>query len=170
MTTEHTDTDWPWSLTDDSADLVRPRSLTVDRSPSAERARQMVRLAQLPYTFWDTGEQKYLESAVDTGFVDNTLPLGRPQGFAGPAFASTAFRAAVPDLTCELADVLILEDMITARLVFRGHFTGSLQGTDGAGQTIEFNAIEIQHVSEEKIINGWHTEDNLAFLQQIGLA
>ncbi|WP_042365263.1 ester cyclase [Streptacidiphilus neutrinimicus] len=53
-------------------------------------------------TFWGTGEQKYLESAVDTGFVDNILPPGRPQGIAGPAFASTAFRAGVPDLTCEL--------------------------------------------------------------------
>jgi predicted ester cyclase len=170
MSSTAPDPSWPWSLVNDSPDLVRPQDLTVDRSLPAERAARLVHLAQLLYTFWHTGEGKYLDAAVDGGFTDNTLPPGRPQGVTGPAVASANFRTAVPDLSCELADVLIVGDKITARLVFRGHFTGTLDGTQGSGQEIRFNAIDIQHAGADRIVEDWHIEDNLTFLQQIGLA
>ncbi|MGW2547340.1 ester cyclase [Kitasatospora sp. NPDC001574] len=118
----------------------------------------------------NTGEQRHLDAAVDRGFRDNTLPDGRPQGPAGPAFASRTFRAAVPDLTCELADLLITGDMITARLVFRGHFTGVFDGVAGRGQRVEFNAIDIQHVGTDRITEDWHIEDDRTLLAQLGAA
>ena len=157
----------PWDLVDGSADLVRPLALSVDRSLPPERAAHLVHLAQLLYTFWNTGEERYLRAAVDDRFRDNTLPPGRPQGTAGPVFASRTFRAAVPDLSCELSDVLIVGDKIVARLVFRGLFTGALDGTPGRGQAIEFNAIDIQHVGADRIIEDWHIEDNQALMAQL---
>lgn len=160
---------WPQRLVDRSPHLVQPGSLTVDRSLGEHRAAQMVHLTQQLYTFWNTGRQSYLDAAVDSRFKDNTLPTGRPQGPAGPAFASRNFRAAVPDLTCELSDVLVTGDKITARLVFRGHFTGAFNGISGKGQTVEFNAIDIQHVGAEKIIEDWHIEDNQTLLGQLGV-
>nr|WP_201784681.1 ester cyclase [Nonomuraea pusilla] len=160
---------WPWNLVDRSPGLVRPKALTVDRSIGARRAAREVRLAQLLYTFWDTGDRKYLDAAVGPGFRDNTLPPGRPQGIEGPLFASKRFRAAVPDLTCELADVLVAGDRITARLVFRGHFTGTFAGVAGKGQAVEFNAIDIQHAGHDKIIEDWHIEDNQTLLTQLGV-
>ncbi|MGA5823159.1 ester cyclase [Kitasatospora sp. NPDC094028] len=162
-------TAWPQRLIDRSPDLVQPKALTVDRSIGARRAAQEVHLAQQLYTFWNTGRQRYLDAAVDPRFRDNTLPAGRPQGPAGPAAASKTFRAAVPDLTCELADVLVTGDRITARLVFRGHFTGTFDGTRGQGQNVEFNAIDIQHVGTDRIVEDWHIEDNAALLAQLGV-
>ncbi|GAA1986261.1 ester cyclase [Catenulispora subtropica] len=162
-------TSWPWKLVDSSGDLVVPKALTVDRSIGERRARLEVRLAQQLYTFWNTGQAQYLDAAVSPAFRDNTLPSGRPQGPSGPLFASKNFRAAVPDLSCELADVLITGDKITARLVFRGHFTGTFNGIQGAGQTIDFNAIDIQHVGTDQIIEDWHIEDNETLLTQLGV-
>ncbi|MEU3445334.1 ester cyclase [Streptomyces griseoincarnatus] len=161
---------WPWKLVDTSPDLVRPMALTVDRSIGDRGAALEVRLAQQLYTFWNTGEKKYLDLAVSPDFRDNTLPPGRPQGPAGPVFASEHFRAAVPDLTCELSDLLITGDKITARLVFRGHFTGSYNGVPGKGQTVDFNAIDIQHVGARQIVEDWHIEDNQTLLSQLGVA
>ncbi|MEU7163904.1 ester cyclase [Streptomyces morookaense] len=160
---------WPHRLVDRSPGLVQPKTLTVDRSIGARRAAQEVHLAQQLYTFWNTGQQKYLDAAVSPQFKDNTLPAGRPQGPAGPVFASKNFRAAVPDLTCELSDVLITGDKITARLVFRGHFTGSFNGVRGKGQKVGFNAIDIQHVGTDKITEDWHIEDNETLLTQLGV-
>ncbi|MFE1191348.1 ester cyclase [Streptomyces olivaceoviridis] len=160
---------WPWKLVDGSPDLVRPAALTVDRSIGERRAVLEVRLAQQLYTFWNTGEEKYLDASVSPDFVDNTLPPGRPQGPEGPVFASRNFRAAVPDLTCELADLLITGDKITARLVFRGHFTGTFDGVHGKGQKVDFNAIDIQHVGERQIVEDWHIEDNQTLLSQLGV-
>ncbi|MEU4116793.1 ester cyclase [Kitasatospora sp. NPDC028055] len=160
---------WPQNLIDRSPDLVQPKALTVDRSLGTRRAAQEVRLAQQLYTFWNTGQQRYLDAAISPQFRDNTLPSGRPQGPAGPLFASKNFRVAVPDLTCELSDVLVAGDRITARLVFRGHFTGTFDGVRGRGQAVEFNAIDIQHVGTDRIVEDWHIEDNQALLAQLGI-
>ncbi|MGW3045458.1 ester cyclase [Kitasatospora sp. NPDC001159] len=159
---------WPQRLIDRSPDLVQPKTLTADRSIGERRAAQEVHLAQQLYTFWNTGQQRYLDAAIDPRFKDNTLPAGRPQGPAGPVLASRNFRAAVPDLSCELSDVLVTGDRITARLVFRGHFTGTFNGVRGKGQNVEFNAIDIQHVGTDRIIEDWHIEDNETLLAQLG--
>ncbi|MER7674843.1 ester cyclase [Kitasatospora sp. NPDC096128] len=160
---------WPQNLIDRSPDLVQPKSLTADRSLGTRRAAQEVHLAQQLYTFWNTGQQRYLDAAVSPRFRDNTLPPGRPQGPAGPLFASRNFRVAVPDLTCELSEVLVTGDRITARLVFRGHFTGTFAGVRGQGQSVDFNAIDIQHVGTDRIVEDWHIEDNEALSAQLGV-
>ncbi|MDV6264574.1 ester cyclase [Rhodococcoides yunnanense] len=160
-------TDQP--LVDSAADLVAPGTVNIGDAPVTDRTREVVRIAQTLYTFWNTGDTAYLDRAVDPGFVDNTLPPGRPQGPAGPVEASDTFRAAVPDLTCELADLYVTGDTFTARLIFRGHFTGTYDGRTGAGQPIDFGAIDIQHVGDARIDADWHLEDNLTFLQQAEL-
>ncbi|MFE7592271.1 ester cyclase [Kitasatospora sp. NPDC057512] len=161
--------DWPQRLIDRSPGLVQPKALTVDHSIGARRAAQEVHLAQQLYTFWNTGQRRYLDAAISPRFRDNTLPPGRPQGPAGPVLASANFRAAVPDLTCELSDLLVTGDRITARLVFRGHFAGTFDGVRGQGQSVDFNAIDIQHVGTDRITEDWHIEDNTTLLAQLGV-
>jgi predicted ester cyclase len=157
-------------LVDHSAGLVVPASVHTATGADLAKARAVVHTAQLIYTFWNTGDTTFLDQAVNPDFRDNTLPAGRPQGPAGPIAASAAFRTAVPDLTCQLADLYVTGDTFTARLVFQGHFTGTDRGIKGRGQPINFNAIDIQHVgAESRIIEDWHLEDNLTFLQQAGL-
>lgn len=160
----------PTSLLDRTPGLVKPGAVHIGAGEPTERARHVVETAQLLYTFWDTGEQRYLDRSVADTFRDNTLPAGRPQGPSGPVAASKTFRAAVPDLTCELADLYVVGDTFTARLVFRGHFTGSYNGIRGRGQRIAFDAIDIQNLGDgNRITQDWHLEDNLTFLQQAQL-
>lgn len=157
-------------LVDRTHGLVEPGTVQVDRSLDTGAARRAVGVAQELYTFWDTGDRTHLDRAVDPSFVDRTLPAGRPQGPDGPVAASAGFRAAVPDLRCELADLYVTGDTITARLVFRGRFTGEYEGVRGRGQVIEFGAIDIQHIGGSgRIVEDWHLEDNLTFLRQAGI-
>ncbi|MDO9408869.1 ester cyclase [Patulibacter sp.] len=164
----------PWrtgtdaDLIDRSPGLVRPRHLVVDAGLSEARARECVRLAQELYTFWDTGDVRHLRRAVVADFRDNTPPPGRAQGRAGVVAASRAFRAAVPDLRCELHDLAIAGDRITARQVYRGRFTGVYDGVHGRGQSVRFDAIDIQRVGRTRIVEDWHLEDTSAFLRQLG--
>ena len=107
--------------------------------------------------------------AVSQHFKDNTLPEGRPQGFKGLLFASKNFRTAVPDLTCTIEDLLVAKDKVTARLSFKGHNTGPISGSKPSRKAVSFFAIDILHIKEGKIIEDWHLEDNLTFLQQTGI-
>jgi predicted ester cyclase len=140
-----TDTITAESLLDPRPELVKPRSLTVDGSLDPGRARHLVRTGQALYTFW-------------------------PQGIDGPAAASANFRAAVPDLACELSDLLVAGDKLAVRLRFTGSFTGAFNGIAGAGQPVDFIAFDIQQVGPDRITEDWHLEDNLTFLLQAGLA
>lgn len=158
------------SLIDPSPELIQPVSLTVDGGLDAQRARQMVRIGQALYTFWRTGDVRWLHEAVDPSFTDNTLPHGRPQGIDGPAAASAAFRAAVPDIACELSDLLVIGDKLAVRLRFTGHFSGTFNHIKGEGQPVDFIAFDIQHVGTDRITEDWHLEDNLTFLLQAGIA
>lgn len=72
-----------------------PKSITIDKGLSASQARVMQETALYYYAFWNTGRQQYLDKALAPGFVDNTLPKGRPQGPSGPVLASRTFRNGV---------------------------------------------------------------------------
>ncbi len=81
--------------------LPLPKSVVIDRSVPASQREAMALAARRYYAFWDTGDVLYANAVLAPDFVDRTLPPGRPQGRAGPVFASKNFRTAVPDLHTE---------------------------------------------------------------------
>jgi predicted ester cyclase len=149
------------------SNLIKPLSMTIDHSLSKKKADELIHATRLLYTFWNTGDAKYLDAVVSPKFIDNTLPKGRPQGPSGIKFASANFRKAVPDLQCSLKDVLIVGDKVAARMVFTGTFKGEFMGHAPTNEPIEFFAIDILHIKNGKLIEDWHLEDNLTLLQQL---
>src|SRR5258705_3759516 len=105
-------------LVDHSAGLVVPASVHTATGADLAKTRTVVHTAQLIYTFWNTGDTTFLDQAGSPDFRYNTLPTGRPHGPAGPIAASAAFRTAIPDLTCQLADLYVTGDRFTPRLAF----------------------------------------------------
>ncbi|MCZ8518538.1 ester cyclase [Paenibacillus caseinilyticus] len=149
-------------------DLPQPRTLTADASLSRQEAEAMVQAAQRFYGFWDTGREDLLPQTVVPHFIDHTLPKGRPQGPEGLAFASRGFRQAVPDLHCIIEELTVAGDRVTARLSFTGTHTGEFAGAKATGKPIRFMAIDMLRIKEGKLVEDWHLEDNLTFMQQIG--
>jgi predicted ester cyclase len=102
-------------------------------------------------------------------FLDYTLPPGRPQGPEGPLAASRQFRAAVPDLSCEVEELLVVGEKVTARLRFRGTFTGTFGERQGSSQPIDFIAFDVLGIRDGRVAANWHLEDNLTLMQQLGV-
>lgn len=148
--------------------LVEPETVVVDRSLPKDRLDSQLLAARRYDTFWTSGDEALARAALAPGFIDRTLPSGRPQGVAGPLAASKAFHAAVPDLHCTVEQMIVAGDRVVAHLHFRGHFTGQFKGMHGKGQAIDFIATDIYRIAEGRIAENWHLEDNLTFLQQIG--
>jgi len=157
------------SANNDPATSVRPETLIAAGDIPGTRRTAMLASASKFYQFWNTGDEELLRQAISDRFVDHTLPPGRPQGPAGPAAASKAFLAAVPDLKVVVLQQILAGDRVVSHLRFTGHFTGVFNGTKGTGQPIDFIATDILAVRAGKITDNWHLEDNLTFLQQIGL-
>jgi len=78
-------------------------------------------------------------------------------------------RTAIPDLRCEIEQMIVAGDRVVAHLRFRGHFTGRFGQIQGQGQTINFIATDIYRVADGRVAENWHIEDNLTLQQQLGL-
>jgi predicted ester cyclase len=149
--------------------LLEPYNLIVDRSLEREQADAQIIAARRYDTFWNTGDKTLARAALAPNFIDNTLPPGRPQGVAGPLAASKLMRTAIPDIRCEIEQMIVAGDRVVAHLRFRGHFTGRFGQIQGHGQTIDFIATDIYRVADGRVAENWHIEDNLTLQQQLGL-
>jgi hypothetical protein len=103
-------------------DLPQPRLVIMDKSIPADQAQKSVHAARLFYAFWNTGDPQFAKLALATDFTDRTLPKGRPQGIDGPLFASRNFRQAVPDLRCDVEQLIVAGDRVGRTSPFLGPF------------------------------------------------
>ena len=157
-----------YSFAADTA-LIEPNSLIVDRSLPKAQADSQVIAARRYDTFWNTGDEALARAALAPNFIDNTLPTGRPQGLAGALAASKLMRAAIPDLKCEVEQMIMAGDRVVVHLRFHGLFTGHFGQIQGHGQMIDFIATDIYRIADGRIAENWHIEDNLTLQQQLGL-
>ena len=129
-----------------------------------------MRIGQLLYTFWHTGDEKYLDASVAPEFVDNTLPAGRPR--ARPVRGRPRPRSGPPSRIWPASCPNCWWPATAWRCGCASPATSpaTFNGVRGEGQEIDFIAFDIQHVGADRIVEDWHLEDNLAFLTQAGLA
>jgi predicted ester cyclase len=149
--------------------MTRPQERIVDKDIAPARLAALLMPVDAFYGFWVNGSPALLVSAIASDFVDHTLPPGRPQGPTGPAQASKVILAAVPDLIVAVVQQLVVGDRVISHLRFTGHFTGAFKRHTGTGQPVDFIATDILRIRSGRITDNWHLEDNLTFLQQIGV-
>lgn len=149
-------------------ELVKPHELIAESHLSSARVAALEIVARRYATFWNTGDEALAREALADNFVDKTPPEGRKQGPEGALLASRAFRTAVPDLRCEVEQMIVAGDRVVSHLHFRGHFTGTFGKLKGKGQQVDFIATDIYQIRNNKIIANWHLEDNLALMKQLG--
>jgi predicted ester cyclase len=149
--------------------LITPKVIIADPGANPARVEAQTLAARRYATFWQSGNPALAQEALAADFMDRALPPGRPQGIAGPLAASKAFHSAVPDLQCEIQQMIVSGDRVVSHLRFSGHFTGTFNGVQGQGQAVNFIATDIYRIANGRIAENWHLEDNLTFLQQIGI-
>ncbi|HDT5221374.1 TPA: ester cyclase [Enterobacter roggenkampii] len=147
---------------------VQPKQLIVDKSLPQMQLKTNEAVAREYATFWNTGNETLARDALAANFVDKTPPEGRKQGPEGAILASRAFRAAVPDLRCDVEQMIISGTRVVSHLHFYGTFTGTFGKLKGKGQKIDFIATDIYEVRNGKIAANWHIEDNLTLMKQLG--
>ncbi|MDO2453102.1 ester cyclase [Enterobacter asburiae] len=147
---------------------LQPKQLIVDNSLPQAKLKANEAVAREYASFWNTGNETLARNALAAGFIDKTPPEGRKQGPEGAILASRAFRAAVPDLRCDVEQMIISGDRVVSHLHFHGTFTGTFGELKGQGQKIDFIATDIYEIGDGKIVANWHIEDNLTLMKQLG--
>ena len=76
---------------------------------------------------------------------------------------------AFPDFAGTLEDVVVGNDKVVCRSVFRGTQERELMGIPATGRSIEYRVIEIFRLEDGRIAEHWQQSDTLAMFQQLGL-
>lgn len=147
---------------------LQPKQLVVDNSLPQAQLKANEAVAREYASFWNTGNETLARDSLAAGFIDKTPPEGRKQGPEGAILASRAFRAAVPDLRCDVEQMIISGNRVVSHLHFHGTFTGTFGKLKGQGQKIDFIATDIYEIADGKIVANWHIEDNLTLMKQLG--
>lgn len=149
-------------------EFLQPKQLIIDKSLSQAQLKVNENATREYATFWNTGEESLARDALAVNFIDKTPPEGRKQGPEGAILASRAFRTAVPDLRCDVEQMIISGNRVVSHLHFHGTFTGTFGKLKGKGQKIDFIATDIYEIADGKIVANWHIEDNLTLMKQLG--
>ena len=96
---------------------------------------------------------------------DGPIPPGRDSFKAHMRELFDAF----PDFGGTLEDVVVGDDKVVCRSMFRGTQEHELMGIPATGRTIEYGVIEIFRVEEGSIVEHWQQSDTPAMFQQLGL-
>ena len=147
--------------------LIKPQTLIVDQSLPKTQVEAMELAARRYASFWNSGEEALATAALSPQFVDQTPPEDRVQGPTGPLLASKFFRTAVPDLSCDIEQMIIAGDRVVVHLHFRGHFSGTFKALKGQGQRVDFRATDIYQIDTGRIAANWHIEDNISLMAQL---
>ncbi|CAM7146641.1 Ester cyclase [Enterobacter rongchengensis] len=147
---------------------VKPQQLIVDKTLPHAQLQANEAVAREYASFWNTGNESLARDALAVNFIDKTPPEGRRQGPEGAILASRTFRTAVPDLRCDVEQMIISGDRVVSHLHFHGTFTGTFGKLKGQGQKIDFIATDIYEINDSKIVANWHIEDNLTLMKQLG--
>ena len=81
---------------------------------------------------------------------------------------TAAFVEAFPDLRLTVEDIFSAEDMVAARVSFRGTHRGEFQGIPPTGKEVAFTSIEVNRVRDGKVEEHWVELDLLGLMQQLG--
>ena len=112
-------------------------------------------------------------AAVDQLYSDNCVfhDLGSPEdirGREGLKQFARMYRTACPDLQCTVQDVVAEGDKVALRWVSRGTHKGDLMGIAPTGKQVTFRGIQMQRISNGRIVEEWAGFNTLGALQEIG--
>jgi steroid delta-isomerase-like uncharacterized protein len=110
------------------------------------------------------------DEIVADDYVDHTNPPGLQHGLESHKQVVTIFRAAFPDVTWIIEDLVAEEDKVAMRAIMRGTHKGDFFGMPPTGKQVMVSGIQILRIANGKIAEHWGNNDDLGLMQQLGIA
>jgi steroid delta-isomerase-like uncharacterized protein len=116
----------------------------------------------------NTGDLSLADQFIAQEMVSHNNPPDAPSGIEGFKHFVTTFRAAFPDLTFTIEDMITERDKVVARVSLRGTHKGDFMGVPATGRSVEMDSIDIMRFAEGKLIEHWGQGDVVGLMQQLG--
>jgi steroid delta-isomerase-like uncharacterized protein len=114
---------------------------------------------------WDVFDELNAED-----FVNHSAPPGVPSDRAGGKMFLSSFMSAFPDCHFTIDDMIAEGDQVVTKKTFTGTHTAELNGVPATGNRVTLQFVDIMRVRDGQIVEHWLCMDQLAFMQQLGVA
>ncbi len=121
---------------------------------------------------WGQGKLELADQLYAPTYVDHASRGPEPStvvGAAGIKDAVRTFRAAFPDLTYVVEELMAERDLVMARFSARGTHQGEFLGVEPTGKPISYTGTDINRIADGRIVESWVHYDALGLLEQLGL-
>jgi steroid delta-isomerase-like uncharacterized protein len=119
------------------------------------------------YAAYNAGDWAALDPIIASDVVDHNPAPGQTPGRAGVSRALQAFRSAITGPVV-IEQLIASGDQVAGRITQDGRQTGAFFGVPATGKPVHIEAIEIWRIQHGQIVEGWHIENILQLLIQIG--
>jgi predicted ester cyclase len=111
----------------------------------------------------DQVEEYFAADYVDHG------PMGDVPGIEAFKAVVTAWRAAFPDVRCEVRNLIQEGDLLAWTVHTTGTHTGDGMGFPATGRRVETVSANVGRIRDGKAVEHWSEQGMLATLQQVGI-
>ena len=94
--------------------------------------------------------------------------LGTMDGIQNLTGLLVGFIAAFPDLHATEYDIIAEGDKVAVRFVVEATHTGNLVGIEPTGKKVRWDAVDVYHIKDGKIVEEWAADDMAAIMHQVG--
>jgi len=110
-----------------------------------------------------------IDELLAPNFVNHTPAPGLPPDREGIKQLLSMFRAAFPDGSMTIEDMIAEGDKVVSRKTYRGTHQGEFLGIPPTGRHITIGLIDIMRLVDGKVVEHWNIGDDLSMLQQLGV-
>jgi predicted ester cyclase len=100
---------------------------------------------------------------------DHNAIAGQPRGLEGQRWFVEMIHRAVPDTVIQLEHLIAEGDFVVDHWITSGTNTGEMFGMPPTGKRFTMMGTDMLRLSNGKIVEMWHVEDNLSMMQQLGV-
>jgi steroid delta-isomerase-like uncharacterized protein len=121
------------------------------------------------FSNFNEGDQRALHALLADSFIAHNPFLGQAPTRDGMLQLMATILAAFPDQHTTIEELIAEGDEVVARHTHSGTLQREFLGIPPTGKHASFTGIEVFRVAEGRIVEWWRTEDELGFMQQLGV-
>lgn len=116
---------------------------------------------------FNEGRLDALDSLLSPNYVLHDPPPGAPPGPQAVAAVVAMFRAAFPDLTIEIEELVAEGDQVCARATTRGTHRGTIFGLAATGRTVMMTGLTMVRIVDGRLVESWVKNDVAGLVRQL---
>jgi steroid delta-isomerase-like uncharacterized protein len=117
---------------------------------------------------WEKDNPDAVEEFAAETFQRHISPGAEPLDREAQIERLKGFRAAFPDITIEVEDVVIGDDLIAFRSTMRGTHRGEFLGIPATGRRVTVGLVDMVRIADGEFVEQWGGPDMLDLARQLG--